>query len=69
MIDFKKLRHEWKTFSFAVLTFVVGIWDTAASSGYDLSPIIPEKYRPYAVPIIGISFLALRKWTNVDDHK
>jgi hypothetical protein len=69
MIDLKKLRHEWKTFGFAILTSVVGIWDTAASSGYDLSPIIPEHYRPYAVPVIGISFIALRRWTNVDSNK
>ena len=59
MIDFKKLRHEWKTAAFAVVTSVVGIWDTASASGYDLSPIIPEHYPPYAVPVIGISFLVL----------
>lgn len=68
MVDFQKLKHEWKTFSLAVITSVIGIWDTAASSGYDLSPIIPEKYRPYAVPAIGISFLMLRRWTNKKDE-
>lgn len=67
MIDFQKLRHEWKTFALAVLVAVGGIWDTIATSGYDISPIIPEKYRPYAVPVIGISFLLLRKYTN-DRH-
>lgn len=59
----EKLRLEWKTAVLAVATTVVGIWDAASASGYDLSPIIPDQYRPYAVPIIGISFLGLRKWT------
>lgn len=67
VVDLQKLKHEWKTFSLAMITSAVGIWDTAASSGYDLSPIIPDKYRPYAVPAIGISFLMLRRWTNKKD--
>lgn len=62
MLD--KLKREWKTFSLAVAASAVGIWDMAVASGYDLSPIIPEDYRPYAVPAIGISFLLLRKWSS-----
>lgn len=70
MIDLKKLKHEWKTFTFGILTFVVGLWDAASASGYDLSPIIPEEYRTYAVPVVGITFLALRQYrnSNVDHH-
>lgn len=64
MIDVSKLRREWKTFALAVTTTAVGCWDAAAGAGYDLSPIIPDKYRPYAVPAIGLSFLALRKWKD-----
>jgi len=59
-----KLKREWKTFSLAVLTTAVGAWDVASTSGYDLSPIVPEQYRPYAVPAIGISFLLLRRYTD-----
>jgi hypothetical protein len=59
-----KLIREWKTFALAVATTGVGVWDVASSSGYDLSPIVPETYRPYAVPAIGISFLLLRKYTD-----
>lgn len=65
-----KLKREWKTFAFAVVTVAIGTWEAAVASGYDLTPLIPEKYRPYAVPLIGISFLALRQWrdkTNVSD--
>lgn len=70
MVDIQKLRREWKTFALAVVTFSVGCWDAASTAGYDLSPIIPDKYRPYAVPAIGLSFLALRKWKDrVVDHK
>lgn len=64
MIDLHKLRQEWKTFALACVVTVGGVWDTVAASGYDLTPIIPETYRPYAVPTIGISFLLLRKYTN-----
>jgi hypothetical protein len=62
-----KLRHEWKTAAFGVVTTLVGIHDLASAGGYDLSPIIPDQYRPYAVPAIGISFLALRRWKNKND--
>lgn len=67
MIDFQKLKHEWKTFALACVTTVIGIWDTAVSANYDLSPIIPEHYRPLAVPAIGISFLMLRKYKEKSD--
>lgn len=69
MIDLQKLRHEWKTFALSCVVTVGGIWDTAAASGYDLTPIVPEKYRPVAVPAIGISFLLLRKYSNVVNTK
>lgn len=69
MIDFHKLRQEWKTFALACLTSIIGIWDTVASSGYDITPIVPDKYRPVAVPCIGISFLLLRKYSNVGNSK
>lgn len=68
MISWDKLRHEWKTFAFGVLTFVVGVWDVAAPSGYDLSVFIPEKYRPYAVPAIAIIFLCLRQYKHQVEH-
>jgi hypothetical protein len=64
MIDFQKLRHEWKTATLAIATVAVGGWDAGVAAGYDLSPVIPEQYRPYAVPLIGLAFLCLRKWTN-----
>lgn len=59
-----KLKREWKTFALAVTTTIVGVWEVARDSGYDLSPIVPEKYRPYAIPGVGIAFLLLRKWKD-----
>lgn len=64
-----KLQHEWKTAALGFVTTLVGLNDLAAAGGYDLSPIIPEQYRPYAVPIIGITFLALRRWKDKEDKK
>lgn len=66
MIDGKKLKHEWKTFALAVTTAGVGIWDAVAPSGYDLSVFVPEHYRPYVVPAVGISFIILRKYKSPD---
>lgn len=68
MIAWDKLRHEWKTFAWGILTFVVGVWDVAAPSGYDLSIFIPETYRPYAVPVIAIGFLGLRQYKHQVEH-
>lgn len=59
-----KLKREWKTFSLAVVSSAIGIWDVVSTAGYDLTPIIPEQDRPYVVPAIGISFLLLRKWKD-----
>lgn len=64
MIDIQKLRHEWKTFALAVVTTLGGVYEAVAPSGYDLSVFVPEGYRPYVVPAVGISFLLLRKYKN-----
>lgn len=66
MIDYQKLKHEWKTFALAVATVLGGTYEAVAPSGYDLSIFVPEKYRPYVVPAIGISFLMLRQYR---DHR
>lgn len=61
---FTKLRREWKTFFLAVATIAVGTWEAAVASGYDLTPLIPEKYRPFAIPGVGLAFLILRQWRD-----
>lgn len=64
MTWFEKLKNEWKTFALAVGTTVVGFWDSLSAFGYDYSPVIPEEYRPYVIPAIGLGFLALRKYVS-----
>lgn len=59
-----KLKKEWKTFALAVATTAVGLWDIVAGYGYDYTTVIPEKYRPFAIPAIGISFLLLRRYAT-----
>lgn len=61
-----KLKREWKTFALAVATTLVGLHDTLVMSGYDWTPIIPEEYRPYAIPLIGLAFLLLRQYKDAD---
>lgn len=59
-----KLKREWKTFTLAVVAIAVGTWEAAVMSGYDLTPLIPEQYRKYAIPGIGLFFLILRQWRD-----
>lgn len=69
MTVLQKLRHEWKTFLWAIGTIAIGVWEGARDLGYDLTPLIPEKYRPYAIPGIGIGFLILRQWRQYTIQK
>lgn len=64
MIDFKKLRREWKTFALGVVASVVGLYDAFTASNLDYTPIIPEHYRPYAPLVIGVLFLLLRQYRD-----
>lgn len=68
MTVFEKLKHEWKTFALAVAVSAGGLYDAAVKAGYDLTPLVPEKYRSYIVPIVGIAFLALRQWKPKKDE-
>lgn len=65
----QKLKREWKTFSLAVVTIAVGTWEAAVMSGYDLTPLVPEKWRPFAVPGVGLAFLILRQWRDYTNKK
>lgn len=62
MIDFDKLRHEWKTFAVQLIALGIGLHEAAIESGQDWTPFIPEKYRPYALPILATLSLTLRRY-------
>lgn len=68
MTFWTKLKAEWKTFSLAVATMLVGGWDvvadTARTYGYDYTTLIKEDYRKYVIPAIALAFLVLRRWTT-----
>lgn len=64
MIDFQKLKREWKTFALAAITTVIGLWDSVVAYGYDYTSLIKEEYRMYVIPALGVAFLALRKWSS-----
>jgi len=68
MIDWQKLRREWKTFVLAIVTTSIGAYDTvveiAQRYGYDYTQLIKAEWRVYVVPAIGIGFLILRKWRD-----
>ena len=61
-----KLKREWKTFVLAVVTTAAGAWEFAVANGADLPNLlswVPDQYKSGALFIVGLLFLALRKYT------
>jgi hypothetical protein len=75
VIDFKKLRHEWKTFVLAIAATAGGAWQFAVASGAsipDLLAFVPPEYKSLSFFLLGMMFLILRKYSDdvrhEDDH-
>lgn len=70
MIDFQKLKHEWKTFALQVGGLLLGFHEAAINAGADWTPFVPEDYRPYVLPVVMTLSLALRQYKNAkkDDN-
>lgn len=67
MIDFNKLKREWKTFVLAVVTMVGGAWEFAVANGASLPNLfswVPYQYQSATMFVVGVAFLALRKYTD-----
>jgi hypothetical protein len=64
MIDWRKLRHEWKTFAVGVASVLVGLYDGIIAQSLDWTPLVPERYRPYAPFIVGVLMLLLRRYKD-----
>lgn len=63
-IDWDKLKHEWHSFALQVGGLFVALHEAACEAGADWTPFIPEKYRPYAVPVYLTVMLTVRKYRN-----
>jgi putative Ca2+/H+ antiporter (TMEM165/GDT1 family) len=69
MIDFQKLKREWKTFVLAVVTAVAGAWQFAVANGASLPNLfswVPQQYQSATLFLVGFAFLALRKYADPD---
>lgn len=65
-----KLKHEWKTFAVSVGGLLISLHEAAVEAGADWSPLVPEKYRPYVMPVTLTLILTLRRYRDRDvDHK
>lgn len=69
MVDFQKLKHEWKTFALQLGSLGIGLHEAAIDAGADWTPFVPETYRPYVLPTVMTLSLALRRYTNKDTLK
>lgn len=54
----------WKTVLFGVAVAALGTWDALSASGFDITPFIPEAYRPIAISVIGLAVVTLRFVTS-----
>lgn len=69
MIDWAKLRHEWRTFVLAVAATLVSAWDIIVSNGLDYRPLIPHRYDAWVGFGLPLAMLMLRRWRNYERGK
>lgn len=58
----EKLQHEWKTFVLQLGSLALGVHEAAIEAGADWTPFIPEKYRPFVLPVVMTLSLLLRRY-------
>jgi hypothetical protein len=63
MIDWAKLRREWKTAALAVVGILLEIYDAVAPF-VDLPILFPPAWQPWVSPAILVLMLLLRKWKD-----
>ena len=63
MIDWAKLRREWKTAAVAVVGLVIEVYDAVAYR-VDFPALFPPDVRPFVGPSILVLMLLLRKWRD-----
>jgi len=67
MIDWQKLKREWKTAAVAVVGALIEIYDALIVTGQvQLPPLFPEHYRPWVGPTALVLMLLLRKWKDAN---
>jgi hypothetical protein len=65
MIDFQKLKREWKTAAVAVVGTLIEIYDALIVTGMiDLPKLFPDEVRPWVAPSTLVLMLLLRKWKD-----
>lgn len=63
-----KLKAEWKTFALAVVTSATGAWQFAVAQGASLPDLfswVPPEYHSAVLFLVGLLFLALRRYVPV----
>jgi len=63
MIDWAKLRREWKTAALAVAGLLIEIYEVVRYQ-LDLPSLFPPHIRPFVNPAILVGMLLLRKWRD-----
>jgi hypothetical protein len=67
MIDWQKLRREWKTFALAIAGIILEIYDALIVTGLiDLPAVYSDEIRPWMKPAFLIGMLLLRKWRDAN---
>lgn len=66
MIDWDKLKREWKTAVVAVVGLIIEAYDAVAYM-VDWPSLFPAAWQPFVTPTILILMLLLRKWKDSVD--
>lgn len=67
MIDFQKLKHEWKTAAVAIVGAIVETWDLVSYQFDLIDPLIPVQHQWIMHISIPVLMLLLRKWRDAED--
>jgi hypothetical protein len=68
MIDWAKLRREWKTLALALVGIVIESYDALAMSGtIDLPGLLTPWLGHWGGPALLVGMLLLRKWKDSAD--
>lgn len=66
-MDWQKLKYEWKTVAWAIVSIAIESWDLASSQLGYVDPLIPDDYRWITHVAIPVGFLVLRRWKSMSE--
>lgn len=65
-IDFEKLKHEWKTVVWGILSIALELWDVILAGQMQyVEPFIPQDKQWIIHVAVPVGFFLLRRWKSI----